>query len=349
MIYNGKKVFEDTPSAADSYRQNYVDGIEKYIARKNKESEHIRDVFMSKISLIENIEIYRKEFCDMIGLSALDRENQPAVEHNFIGSDDVSDIYRLSVHITPEIPMYALLFLPKSDKPLPLVIAQHGGNGTPELCSDLIGKNNYKNMVRRLLERGAAVIAPQLLLWSTEEGESWRAHKIPFDRSRTDARLKRFGASITALEISGIMRCIDYASSLDEIDENKIAMIGMSYGGYFTLHTMASDTRIKAGYVGCAFNDRNVYDWCDWCYNGSAEKFHDAEIAALCAPRRLYISVGKQDSVFDYRHSLNEGERAKKYYEILGVPDNIRFSIWDGGHTPEDSDVGYDFIFETLI
>ena len=284
----------------------------------------------------------------MLGLSVFSGESCPATERELVGSDDVSDIYRLKVYITPEIPMYAMLFLPRVSTPVPLVVAQHGGGGTPELCSDLVGLNNYNHMVRRLLDRGAAVIAPQLLLWSLTEEPRQRMHDIPYNRQMTGARLSRFGASITALEVTGIMRCIDYASALPEIDPERVGMIGLSYGGYFTLHTMAADTRIKAGYAAGVFNDRDKYDWTDWCYKGSAYAFQDAEVAALCAPRRLYISVGREDAVFDYRTAEPEGARAVAYYREAGAEDSIRFSVWDGGHTVEDSDDGYDFIFEAL-
>ena len=88
------------------------------------------------------------------------------------------------------------------------------------------------------------------------------------------------------------MKSLDYVCDMKEIDNEKIAMIGLSYGGYFAMHTMAADSRIKAGYCAGFFNDRDVYDWLDWTYHSSALKFQDAEVAALCAPRRLYAAGG---------------------------------------------------------
>ena len=348
MIYNGRKIFEDTPSAADRFRQDYIDGIESYVERKNREALQLRARMATSDEFIKNIEIYRKKYRDMLGIDAFLADSVPRVERTYAGSDDLCDIYRLKVYITPEIPMYALLFLPKGKRRAPLFVAQHGGGGTPELCSDLVGKNNYNHMVQRLISRGACVIAPQILLWSVDETATFRAHPIKHDRQRVDRSLKRFGTSITALEIAGIIRCIDYAVTLDAVDSEKIGMIGLSYGGYFTLHTMAADTRIKAGCAAGAFNDRDVYDWGDWCYHGSALSFQDAEVAALCAPRHLWISVGREDAVFDYRRAEPEGERVLKYFAAAGCKDNVRFSVWDGGHTIENSDECYDFIFGAL-
>lgn len=343
-----KKIWEDSPSNADVYRKDYVNGIQKYIERKNTESKLKRQSFMPPEKLAENRDFYRKLYRDMLGVDKVLEEKGSVCEKIYVGEDDMCSIYRLKLYITKEIPFYAMFLIPHREGPVPLVIAQHGGGGTPELCCNFVGKNNYNNMVQRLLKRGVAVIAPQLLLWSLEEKETMRKHDIPYDRGAIDNSLKRFGISMTALEISGIMRCIDYACTMPIINSDSIGMIGLSYGGYFTLHTMAADERIKAGYAAGFFNDRDVYDWSDWCYKGSALTFQDAEVAALCAPRKLYISVGKQDPVFDYKSACAEAERVRDFYISCGCENNYCFSLWEGGHTIEDSDRGYDFIFEAL-
>ena len=44
-------------------------------------------------------------------------------------------------NVSGRIPFYAMLLLPhEGQTPMPLVVAQHGGGGTPELCSDMYGK-----------------------------------------------------------------------------------------------------------------------------------------------------------------------------------------------------------------
>lgn len=228
---------------------------------------------------------------------------------------------------------------------MPLAIVQHGGGGTPELCSDIYGKNNYNHMVQRALAKGAAVLAPQLMLWDIQGSDISRGHDIPYDRLKIDTNLKRFGSSMTALEISGIIKSLDYVCNLNEINHERIVMVGLSYGGYFTLHTMAADTRIKAGYCAGVFNDRDIYDWTDWTYNGSAFMFQDAEVAALCVPRKLYVQVGIQDPIFNYQTALSEAQRVSDYFEAAGVKENFKFNIWDGGHTISFHEEGYDFIF----
>lgn len=345
MIYNNRNIYEEAPEIADHYRKAYIDGIENFVKTMNQQGKAIRRDFMPPEELVKDSEKYRKLYYDMLGLNNIDTSDCPPVKKEYVASDDACDIFRLTVYITKEIPFYAMLLLPKGATKVPLVITQHGGGGTPELCLDIYGKNNYNHMAQRVIDRGAAVLAPQLLLWSTNEIETQRKHDIPYSRGKVDTNLRRFGLSITALEIKGIMKALDYACSLDEIDRENISMMGLSYGGYFTLHTMAADTRIKSAYTAGCFNDRDKHDFSDWCYHNSGLTFQDAEVAALCAPRRLYIQVGKADGVFDYKTAIPEMERVKAYYHAFGKDKNLKTNVWEGGHTVSCDDEGYDFIF----
>ena len=152
-----------------------------------------------------------------------------------------------------------------------------------------------------------------------------------------------------SIRISIIRRAISFFSQMDEVDSARIGMIGHSYGGYFTLYTMAADTRISAAYASSFFNDRGRYvRFNDWCYKDSGNLFQDAEVAALCAPRRLFLSVGRSDDLFDYNYSIPEFQRAKEYYVAAGCEDNIAFCLWDGGHSILPTDEGYDFLFVSL-
>lgn len=342
-------MYKDIINDGDVHRLNYRDGISAYIKRLSDESYGVRENFMPTENFSDKIEEYREKYIEMLGINNIVSDNNPPPSLTRVGEDEDAVIYRTIVYITPEIPLYGLLFVPHATKQLPLIIAQHGGGGTPELCSDMNGTNNYNHMVRRVLKRGAVVFAPQLLLWNFSDPlPTQPSHAIPYKRADIDKDLKRFGMSITALEIKGIMNAITYLSELSFVDSDKIGMLGLSYGGYFTLYTMAADKRIKSGFSNACFNDRNVYPWCDWSYQNSANTFHDAEVAALCAPRKLYITVGKSDKVFNYEGSIPEAERVRKYFHATGCPENFVFYLWDGGHTLPNNDEGIDFMFSAF-
>ena len=348
MEYKGKNVWTDEPSVADEYRRAYCDGLNKFVQNKIKFAKDERRRFMPPDELAREPEKYREAYKKILAIPEFS-DTPPIVERKKVGEDDYSEIYRLTVILNEDIPFYAMLLLPKERVgKVPLVVFQHGGGGTPELASDFYGKNNYSHGVRRVVERGCAVLLPQLLLWARGESDTARAHPINFDRKKLDNDLKRFGMSITGLEVGAIMRCIDYAVTLPEIDAERIGMTGLSYGGYFTLYTMAADTRIKSGYSAGAFNDRDAYAWYDWTHFGGSFCFHDAEVAALCAPRRLVIQVGKTDPVLNYETALPEAERIGDYFSAFGVPENLMVSVWDGGHTYSSDDAAFDFFFKGL-
>lgn len=341
--------YQSIVKSGDIYRKNYIDGIEAYITRKKNDGYAERERFMPASALPRRLEEFRSKYVQMIGLDRLVDEECPESGITLIGEYEDCEIYRVVVYVTPEIPFSGILFKPLLLKTAPLIIAQHGGGGTPELCSDMNGKNNYNGMVRRLLKRNVSVFAPQLLLWNVSgRSETAPKHDIPYNRKSIDTALKQLGTSITALEIKGIMKSISYLSGFDFIEKDNIGMTGISYGGYFTLYTMAADKRIKAGYSNAAFNDRNKYNFSDWCYNNASKTFHDAEVAALCAPRKLYVSVGKQDEVLGYDTAVLEAERVGKFFEAFDCPENFVFDLWDGGHTMRPTDEGIDFLLSAF-
>ena len=206
----------------------------------------------------------------------------PSASKEFIAEDDMGRIYRVLLEVADDFIFYGILFLPKSfdeNKKYPFIISQHGGAGTPELCSDFYFDTNYTHMTRRVLEKNAVVFAPQLLLWDKNN------FGAAYDRNAADNSLKQLGSSITALEVFCIMRSTDYFTAQPYIDRDKIGMIGLSYGGFYAIVTSAADTRIQSVYSSCFFNDRLTYN----VRLGMDKRsyFFLSRMAALIAPRRL--------------------------------------------------------------
>jgi dienelactone hydrolase len=222
--------------------------------------------------------------------------------------------------------MSGIFFRAKNESPdekKPLVIVQHGGLGTPEHISGFYGSTtNYNDMPERVIRHGVHAFAPQLLLW----GEKY---DVPFDRRAIDARLKRVGSSITAIEIYGIIRILDYFETQDYI--SRFGMVGLSYGGFYTLFTAAVDTRILSA-VSCSFfNTRDRVGWSDWVWQNSAEKFDDAEIACLVYPRRLWLGVGNADELFEAKYAEESFKKLKTLCKNVGT-DWVKLLVFDGTH-----------------
>ena len=163
-----------------------------------------------------------------------------------------------------------------------LVIALHGGGGSPELATGIyINSSNYNQFATRVLTDETVVFVPQLLLWNCDTFGN------AFDREVLNRRLVQQRGSITALEVSLLMGCIDYFSKVDFIDQNKIGVVGLSYGGMYTIYLSAIDERVKSAYSSCWFSDRTKYNWHDWTYKNAENEFLDVEVCSLILPRNL--------------------------------------------------------------
>ncbi len=335
-------------SVGAPHRAKMLKEVEALVKRELRGAERQRHDFFSPdfssaTAYRKTLAAYRRRFLEMLGWPLAPRpDNLPpaTAQARRVGEDSLGSIHRLHVRTLPGVETYGILFLPKGKGPFPLVISQHGGMGTPELCSGLFGDSaNYNDMTRRVLRRGVAVFAPQLQLWHHDSGDG-----PPNRREEINRSLTQLGGSIAALEIFRLTRCLDYLCGRRDIDPGRVGMIGLSYGGFYTLFTAAADLRIKAALSSCFFNDRSVYNWHDWSWKNSARTFFDAEVAGLVCPRPFWVEIGVKDTLFNHKAARRDARRAASFYQRLGLKDNFRFVEFEGGHELCPSDDGIDFL-----
>ena len=328
-------------------RNDYVKSFDNLFNVMEKRAEQNRNDFIVNIQSKEEL---RQKFFEMLGYPLTsyvpDSNISVKTDESFEMNDMICTRYQLEV--MPGFYFYGILYEHKESNrhtKNAFVIAQHGGGGDPEVAGSLLrNSENYNHMVKRVVREDVSVFAPQLLLWNI-------AHcgGIGYDRVAIDTKLKLLGGSITGLEVYCIMKSIDYFSGVDWIDENRVGMIGLSYGGLYTLHTAAADTRIKSALSSCWFNDRLKYsNNPDWTFSNQAVTFMDAEIASLVLPRKFYIEIGIDDVSFDYKAAQQDIERLQKYAEKDNCPDSLKISIFNGVHEVDTSDVGINFLLDNL-
>ena len=318
--------YQEEKEKSAEYKQQYVQGMNHLLEELQKRAEKTREAYFR--DFLSDPEKYRTELKQMFGWPLTENEERtaPAATSTQLAEEDGYRIYRMQVEVLDNLTMTGLYFEAISDQPQPLVIVQHGGMGTPEMISGFYdGGNtyNYRDILKRIIQYGVHAFAPQLLLW----GQEW--FPIKYNRNELDARLKRVGSSITAIEIYGIMRVIDYFEQEKGI--NSFGMAGLSYGGFYTLVTAAIDTRIRSS-ISCSwFNKRDQVCWCDWSWFRSAEKFDDAEIACLVYPRHICLQMGNKDELFDSKYTQESFDKIQKVFHAVGT-DWINLMIFDGNH-----------------
>lgn len=302
----------ETREAGNSFRAEYLESLNKLIEKKQAEAELNRKDF--DVQLAEHTEEYRKKLAEMFGWPLTARLSEektvPEVRKQFVAKDGAYSIYRMQLEIMPEFWYYGILFVKEDGKKRPLVLSQHGGLGTPELISGFYeGKTgNYNDMTNRILAKDVNVFAPQMLLWNVN------TYGNTYDRVILDGKLKSCGGSITAMELYCLMRCLDYFEKERYVEAGCMGMVGMSYGGMYTMYLAALDERIQSA-VSCSFFGKHGnLAFADWAFQNSANTFMDAEMVMLVRPRKIYLAMGNQDSLCTAEDSLAEFERIKELF-----------------------------------
>jgi dienelactone hydrolase len=220
------------------------------------------------------------------------------------------------------------------EKPVPLVIVQHGIGSFPERNFGVMDTGDaYHSYARRLVEAGFAVVTP-MNLRSVER------------RNRIERLCRLADLSLPGIELVRMQRLLDEALQDPRIDRERVGMWGLSLGGLATMFWTPLEPRIKVAVVAGWFNHRRnkmvIPDQRYSCFLETKEEhaffdgwltaYTDADAASLICPRPLLIQTGKKDGIAWWPMVLEEFEAAKEHYAKLGLPDRIEMDLREGGH-----------------
>ena len=342
MTMPEEPLYEEDLVASMPIRVRHWEQLEAYAENLRKLAAE-REVYPAEFSDLaayeRSMEPLRAVLRERIGYpppGCFERGGNPRLEP--VAEDATATYYRCWIPVSPELETYGLYLVPKGvELPAPLVISQHGGGGTPEAAT-FRGGSNYHDMVRGAIAEGYVVFSPLQIFnhFSDQDQPS----PVPADiRSKLDARLRLFGTSLGALAVAKISRALDTLLERPEVQPERVGMVGLSYGGFFTLYTMALEPRIKCGVSACYFNDHEPamaadkpHAWADWRPLGRFSDLDDPEIVALICPRPLQAQVGRQDELFPVAGARKASVRAGEYYRRLGIEERFEFVDFEGGH-----------------
>ncbi len=316
--------YREEKKHTEQNKQTYRDGIVAIMKQRQKDAKAVRTEYFKDV--FSNQEKYRRELREMLGwpLVGYTSDRETSVSFEKLSDEECFTLYRAEFEILEGVKLSGLFFKMKGEGRKPLVIVQHGKSGTPEIMSGILGNTwNYNDMTMRVAKRGVHVFAPQLLLWDAAQ------YGAPYDRITMDASLKRTGSSVAAIELFEIRGIIDYFEKQDYV--SSFGMVGLSYGGFYTLYAAALDDRIRSA-VSCSFfASRDACSWSDWVWRDQAYKFDDAEVACLVYPRRICLEMGTRDELFKSEYSKESFEKIKAYSSDVGT-DWCQLILFDGKH-----------------
>ena len=324
--YFNRPVAESNPLRTEQVRE-----LDEYIKTIADDDSHLKAVFKpdysSQEAFVKSAKPYRQSFCDSIGYPPPGTRPGKKTTFKQIGEDSLGVYYRAMIPILPRVHSEGIYIVPKSAKgKTPLVISMHGGGGSPEVAL----------FIRGGVKLGYVVYAPQHL---------FQAKGYSNDiRRRIDDRMRLIGTSITAVEIAKITYAIDELIKRPEVDRERIAMVGLSYGGFYAQVTPAIDTRIQVSVSSCYFGVQEYrYERdelsvpTDFRFPGRATLFNDADKVALIAPRSLQIQAGANDVDSHRAKGAEIAPRAAAFYERLNISDRFEHVTFDGGHEFDDA------------
>lgn len=332
--------FEQEVKASDPIRAEQVKEMDGYIAALKVDSSRLHSLFTPDYSSPKAYEAstkrLRQAFADSIGYPPPGKPDvADAPSFTMMGEDDIGTYYRARISVLPGVHADGIYIVPKGLKGrAPLVISMHGGGGSPDVAL-FHGGSNYHDMVRGGVKRGYVVFAPTHL---------FSAPGSPGDiRNRIDERMRLVGTSLTAVEIAKISRSLDVLLKRPEVDSKRVAMVGLSYGGYYTLVVPALEPRIKVAVSSCYFGvqeGRYATDELgvpsDFRFKDRFTLLRDPEIVALICPRPLEIQAGSTDNASHREPGKLLAPEAAAYYKGLNRADAFRFLVFEGGHEFHD-------------
>ncbi len=249
------------------------------------------------------------------------KAGEPRLEK--VGEDSIATYYRAYIPMNDILELYGLYLVPNGPvKRRPLVISQHGGGGTPELAL-FKGGANYHDQIRGAAREGYVVFAPLVMMYPYVDRDN--GTEIPEHIRRDfDSALRERGMSLFGLETTMISEAITALSKRPEVDPKQIGMVGLSYGGFYTLYQMALDKRIKGAVASCSFRDFDPAEWASKPMEGRPYDMPPADIVKLISPRTVQVQCGLRDKNLTIDSARKAAEKIKgtkgfNYVEFDGV------------------------------
>lgn len=238
---------------------------------------------------------------------------------------------------------YGILTLPKdldlkSGEKRPVVVCQHGLEGTPQ---DVVGEphfKSYKAFATRLAERGFITFAPQ------------NGYKY-FDLFRLQQfKAQSIGKTLFSIIVPQHRQITAWLAAQPFVDPGKIAFYGLSYGGKSAMRIPPLVDRYCLSICSADFNEwvwknaatdveslrysyanKGEYEIFEWNLGGT---FNYAEMAALICPRPFMVERGHFDGVGPDEQVAFEFAKVRHLYEAkLGLKDRCEIEWFVGPHT----------------
>lgn len=257
---------------------------------------------------------------------------------------------RITYQAEPGDRVPAWLIMPvKVDRPLPAMVCLHQ--------TTAIGKDEPAGVGGKINLKYAFELACRGYITLTPDYPRFGDYKL-------DPATLGY-ASTTMKGIWNHMRAVDVLCAMDEVDSDRVGVIGHSLGGHNSLFVAAFDTRIRVAVTSAGFSTFATYyqpdlaAWgskhympriiTDYGANASRMPFDFTDVLAAIAPRALFINAPLRDAfaIDGVRPCV---DHVRPIYEQAGVADRLETAYPDCGHDfpPAVREQAYAFVDRVL-
>jgi dienelactone hydrolase len=146
------------------------------------------------------------------------------------------------------------------------------------------------------------------------------------------------GQTMIGWRVYDVMRAIDWIETRSELDARRVGLMGISGGGTCTQFTAALEPRIRAAMISGYLNTfRDSIMSLSHCIDnyvpGILNWAESYDVAALIAPRPLFVESGERDDIFPIEASRASFARVKKVYETFGAAEMTEQETFPGPHS----------------
>lgn len=271
----------------------------------------------------------RRRLIDTIGL----RPEKKALAPEILATKE-HEGYRqetLTFQVREGFRVYAHLLIPDGAERRPAVIAIPGhGEGVDVLVGEKPA--DYQNQYALQCVRAGFVT---LAIEPVSFGHRQSAIDADDKNScyRDSALALMLGETMIGWRVQDAIAALDYLQTRPEVDPQRLATLGISGGGLVAFWTACLDERVKAAVVSGYFNTfldsiLSINHCIDNFAPGLAKVVEMPDMAALIAPRYLFVESGTEDPIFPREAFDRACARAREIF----TDGRFESDLFEGGH-----------------
>ena len=302
------------------------------------ETKRLADSCLAEIETLDDWnakkDLYRKQLHEMLGLDPLPERTPLQATVTGTVQHDEFEVRNLHFQSSPGLYVTGNLYVPKNlTAPAPTILYVCGHGRVKIDGIDYGNKTYYQHHGAWFARNGYVCLAIDTIQLGELSGihHGTYRHGMWWWNSR--------GYTPAGVEAWNCIRALDYLTSLDVVDKNRLGVTGRSGGGAYSWWIATLDERIKvaAPVAGITDLQNHVVDGvveghCDCMYHVNTYGWDFAQVAALVAPRPLLILNTDDDGIFPLDGVNRLFTKVRRIYELHGKKSSLGLVITPGGH-----------------